>query len=50
MKLNFRVILGLGLIAITVYDIIVAGFHIKHAIFLLIAGLAIFMALNKNKV
>ncbi|WP_165366234.1 hypothetical protein [Brumimicrobium glaciale] len=50
MKLNFRVILGLGLVAITVYDIIVAGFHFKHAIFLGIAALAIFMALNKNKV
>ena len=50
MKLNFRVILGLALVAITVYDITNDGFHIKHAIFLAIAGLAIFMALNKKKV
>ncbi len=48
MKLNFRVILGLGLVAITFYDIIVAGFHFKHAIFLSIAGLAIFLAVKKK--
>ena len=50
MKLNFRVVLGLALVAITIYDIIALGFHIKHAIFLGIAALAIFLALNKNKV
>lgn len=48
MKLNFRVILGLALVAITVYDVTVTGFHIKHAIFLSIAGLAIFLALKKK--
>jgi len=48
MKLNFRVILALALIAITVYDIIATGFNIKHAIFLSIAGLAIFLALKKK--
>lgn len=48
MKLNFRVILGLALIAITLYDIVMSGFDYKHAIFLGIAGLAIFMALNKK--
>lgn len=48
MKLNFRVILGLALIAITIYDIIISGFDYKHALFLGIAGLAIFIAMKKK--
>jgi predicted cobalt transporter CbtA len=48
MKLNFRVILAFALVAITVYDIVASGFHYKHAIFLGIAGFAIYMAINKK--
>ncbi|WP_159038547.1 hypothetical protein [Brumimicrobium mesophilum] len=48
MKINFRVILGLALVAITFYDITLAGFEIKHAVFISIAGLAIFLALKKK--
>lgn len=49
MKGNFQVIVGLGLIGITIYDVVVAGFDYKHAIFIGIASLAIFMAISKRK-
>lgn len=48
MNSKFRIILGLGLIAITVYDVMVSGFDYKHAIFLGIASLAIYMAISKK--
>jgi hypothetical protein len=48
MKSNFQIIIGLGLIGITVYDIVVAGFHYKHAIFIGIAAIAIVSALGKK--
>jgi len=48
MKFNFQIFLGLGLIAITVYDVVVAGFDYKHAIFIGIASLAIYSAISKK--
>lgn len=48
MNSNFRIILGLGLIGITIYDVVVAGFDYKHAIFIAIASLAIYFAVAKK--
>ena len=48
MNSNFRIVLGLGLIGITIYDVVVSGFDYKHAIFLGIASLAIYFAIAKK--
>ncbi|HLV42150.1 MAG TPA: hypothetical protein VKY37_07720 [Brumimicrobium sp.] len=48
MSSKFRIILGLGLIAITIYDVMVSGFDYKHAVFLGIASLAIYFAIAKK--
>lgn len=49
MSTNLRILLGIGLIGITAYDVVVTGFDYKHAIFISIAALAIFMAVNNKK-
>lgn len=48
MNPKFQIIIGLGLIAITAYDIFVAGYHFKHAIFIGIASIAIYTAIGKK--
>lgn len=48
MKSNFQIILGIGLIGITIYDVVVAGYHYKHLIFLGIASFAIYSAIGRK--
>ncbi|WP_165779264.1 hypothetical protein [Brumimicrobium salinarum] len=49
MNTNFQIIIGLGLLGITAYDIVMSGFHFKHAIFIGIAALAIVSAIAKKQ-
>lgn len=48
MNARFQIILAIGLIGITAYDIVMAGFDYKHAIFIGIASTAIYFGLNKK--
>ncbi|HZH86917.1 MAG TPA: hypothetical protein VFD77_06345 [Brumimicrobium sp.] len=48
MKSNFQIVLGLGLIGITIYDVVVTGFDYKHAIFIGIASFAIYSAIGRK--
>ena len=48
-NLKFQFYVGLGLVGFTIYDAALAGFDYKHALFLGIAGLAIYQGLNINK-
>lgn len=41
-NLKFQFYVGLGLVGFTIYDAVLAGFDYKHALFLGIAGLAIY--------
>jgi hypothetical protein len=48
-NLKFQFYVGLGLVGLTLYDVVQASFEMKHAIFLGIAALAIYQGIAKGK-
>lgn len=48
MNPKFQIIIALGLIGITIYDVVLTGFDYKHGIFLGIASLAIYSGISKS--
>ncbi len=48
MNFKFQFYVGLGLVGLTIYDMAMIGFEIKHALFFGIAGLAIYQGIKSS--